>query len=77
MPITDPAERLIVQRRLTEAKEALHNLQMGKSARVLVDQNGERVEFTPTTVSRLAAYIESLEFQLGLRASKGPMRFVW
>lgn len=78
MVVTDPAERAILQVRLTEAREAYHKLQMGQSARVLVDQNGERVEFTPTTVSRLASYIASLEAALGIGcAVSGPMGFIW
>lgn len=77
MLITDPQERLVIEGRLKEAKQALHDLQMGRSARVLVDQNGERVEFNPTTVTRLVSYIQSLESQLGYGAGLGPMRFVW
>lgn len=77
MLIIDPQERLVIEGRLKEAKHALHELQMGRSARVLVDQNGERVEFTPTTVTRLVSYIKSLESQLGIGAGSGPMGFVW
>lgn len=47
--------------RLAQAQEALHNLVTGRMARVIVDQNGERVEFTMTTVSQLEAYIARLE----------------
>lgn len=77
--VTDPIERAKLQAKLDEARDALHKLQLGQSARVLVDQNGERVEFTPATVTRLTAYIAELEALLGLangRAS-APMRFIW
>lgn len=46
--------------RLAQAQEALHNLATGRMARVIVDQNGERVEFTMTTMSQLQAYVASL-----------------
>jgi hypothetical protein len=46
--------------RLAEAETALHNLVTGRLARVVVDENGERVEFTMTNVAQLRAYIESL-----------------
>lgn len=78
MAVTDPAQRLLLETRLAEAKTALHTLQMGQQARVLVDQNGERVEFTPNTVSRLTAYIAELESELGIKGrSLGPMGFIW
>jgi hypothetical protein len=47
--------------RLAQAEEALHNLITGRMARVVVDQNGERVEFTMTSVAQLRAYIETLK----------------
>lgn len=46
--------------RLSQAEEALHNLVTGQMARVVVDQNGDRVEFTMTNVADLRAYIASL-----------------
>lgn len=54
--------------RLAQAEEALHNLVTGRMARVIVDQNGERVEFTMTSVSQLQAYIDSL------RGASAPVR---
>lgn len=64
--------------RLSEAESAYHRLQTGASARVIVDQNGERVEFVATTSGRLAAYIQDLKRQLGILpyGSSGPMQ-VW
>jgi len=63
-----------LQARLTEAENALHEVMMGKSVRTIVDQSGERIEFSPTNTSRLSAYIEGLKRQLGLLSISGPMR---
>lgn len=50
----------------------------GKSVRVLVDQNGERVEFSPANSFRLAAYIEELKRVLGVTGQvSGPMRVIF
>jgi len=63
--------------RLAAARTALHSLFIGTSARVVVDQNGERVEYTATNVTRLQAYIKYLENLLaGGSQSAGPMK-VW
>lgn len=63
---------------LTEAEAAYHQLMLGMKASVIVDQNGERVEFQTTTSGKLAAYIQELKRQLGLLpcGSTGPMQ-VW
>lgn len=75
MSTTIPTETLLA--RLTEAESAYHRLQTGVAARVIVDQNGERVEFVSTTAGRLAAYIQDLKRQLGIlpAGSSGPMQF--
>lgn len=64
--------------RLRDAETAYHRLQTGAAARVIVDQNGERVEFVATTSGRLAAYVQDLKRQLGIIPSgtSGPMQ-VW
>lgn len=59
---------------LSEAETALHKLMIGQSARVFVDQNGERVEFTAANAQRLRAYIHELKSKLGLLSVTGPMR---
>ena len=73
-----PQEREILLTRLSQAELAYHQLMLGTKATVVVDQNGERVEFQTTTAGRLAAYIQELKRQLGLIAgcSTGPMQ-VW
>ncbi len=61
-----------VQERLDAAETAYHTLMLGQSARVVVDQNGERVEYTPANSTKLAAYINELKRQLGTLVV-GPM----
>ena len=57
---------------LEEAENALHALSIGSQARVVVDHNGERVEFTATSIAKLQAYITSLKRQLGLIGPAQP-----
>ncbi len=69
---TDPT---ILTARLAEAETQYHQLMLGQVARVFVDQNGERVEYTATNAGRLMSYIQDLKRQLG-ELSTGPMN-VW
>lgn len=46
--------------KLAEAEQAYHDLVTGNKARVIVDQNGERVEFVTTNKAQLYQYIVSL-----------------
>ena len=59
---------------LNEAERAYHRLMLGLSPRVVVDQNGERIEYTAANAPRLAQYIASLKQQLGIvpTGSRGP-----
>lgn len=52
---------LELKQQLAEAETAYHLLMTGKQARVVVDQNGERVEFTASNAARLQRYIEMLK----------------
>lgn len=61
-----------LQTRLDEAEQAYHALMTGSSVAELRDHNGELVRYTPANAVRLAAYIQSLKFQLGL-ASRSAM----
>lgn len=61
------------QEKLDDAKNQLHLLVTGQQARVYVDQNGERVEYTPGNVGRLRAYIAELEREINSSTS-GPMQ---
>jgi hypothetical protein len=49
---------------LRAAKQAYHDLMTGKSARVIVDSDGSRVEYTSANADRLRSYISELEAQL-------------
>jgi hypothetical protein len=69
-------ERAILQTRLTDAEQQLHLVVTGQAARVFVDQNGERIEYTAANRGSLQAYIMSLKSQLGKLNIAGPMR-VW
>lgn len=57
-----------LKQQLAEAENAYHSLQTGTMARVVVDQNGERVEFTAASRQDLAAYIRSLQSSIGTAA---------
>ena len=60
---------------LTEAESAYHKLMTGVSARVYVDQNGERVEYNLQSAAGLRGYIMHLRTLLGkpLHGIVGPM----
>lgn len=65
---------LTTQQKLDAAQQAYHDLMVGESAKVIVDMNGERVEFTPANAARLQAYIQSLTQELtGTPTYTGPM----
>lgn len=68
-------ERALLQTRLTAAEAAYHELLLGTSARVVVDQNGERVEYTATNRTALKAYIQELKDKLAcVNTRSGPMK---
>ena len=69
-------ERATLEARLSDAEAQLHLVLTGQSARVFVDQNGERIEYTAANANRLQTYIMSLKSQLGKLNIAGPMR-VW
>lgn len=72
------ADTETLRERLAEAEKAYHELRIHGGVRVLVDQNGERVEYTPTTASRLRAYIAELKLALGEDLdTKPPLRFFY
>lgn len=67
-------ERAIYEERLVDAENALHRLMTGQAARVVVDQNTERVEFAVANADRLRAYIWELKLKLGKVRATGPMQ---
>lgn len=64
---------LTLQQKLDQAEQAYHDLAIGRSAKVVVDQNGERVEFTAANAARLQAYIQSLKDQINGTVNKAPL----
>lgn len=70
---------LTAAQRLVEAEDALHQLVTGTSARVFVDQNGERVEYTAANRAALKTYIQELKSEIAGASlgSNGPLRAVF
>lgn len=68
---TEQCNALRVQ--LDDAKSAYHNLMTGQAARVVVDQNGERVEFAVAQSGKLNMYISSLQLQLQSECNCGTL----
>lgn len=66
---------------LTDARAAYHDLITGKAPRVVVDQNGEKVEFVAANSQKLYLYIQRLESQVGTATlspiTRGPAGFVF
>lgn len=72
---------LSVTERLTEARAAYHDLQIGKAVASARDSNGEEVRYTQANRSELAGYIAALEAELANPGATtgviGPMRLVF
>jgi hypothetical protein len=67
---------LTTQQKLDAAEAAYHDLITGRSARVVVDDDGVRVEYTATNAARLQAYIQSLRDALygtSTARTRGPL----
>lgn len=60
---------MTIQEQLADAELQYHLLLTGQKPRVYVDQNGERVEYTTTTATKLRAYIEDLKATINGTAS--------
>lgn len=52
------------QQKLDEAESAYHALVTGTQPKVVVDQNGERVEYTSANATRLYLYIQQLKREI-------------
>ena len=72
-------DKQIIRKRLTVAYEQLDKLLTGRATRVIVDQNGERIEYAVANAERLESYIASLEAKLNDHPSQhrviGPLYF--
>lgn len=73
MEVITSARRVQLTKWLLEAEEAYHLAVTGGGVRTVVDQNGERIEYSAANPGRLSAYIAWLKGQLGLSSSSGPM----
>lgn len=66
---------------LTDARVQYHDLITGKAPRVVVDQNGERVEFVAANSKQLYLYIQQLEALVGsgtvVPVTRGPTGFLF
>lgn len=60
---------LTAAQKLVQAEDAYHRLMIGGQPSVVVDRNGERVEFTRATAAQLLTYIELLRMQVAGTAS--------
>lgn len=58
---------------LVAARAALKKLLTGQMARVVVDQNGERVEFSAVNLQALKDWIAALDAVCGATASAEPL----
>lgn len=67
---------MTLTQQIAEAEAEYHKLQLGLKARVMVDQNGERVEFTSANRQDLRKYIDELKAQLGQPVSRRPATMV-
>jgi hypothetical protein len=70
-----PEQLVVLQARLDEARIAYHELLTGVKPRVVVDQNGERVEFSATNRQQLYLYIKELEAILCPAPSNSPNNY--
>lgn len=75
---------MTLQEQLADARKAYHELQTGRSARVVVDgADGARVEFTAANRQSLYNYILELEAKVGVATARpaqfnnGPAGFVF
>lgn len=59
-----PEQCTVLQDKLTDATSQYHSLVTGTAARVVVDQNGQRVEFTSANRTNLLSYISMLQGQI-------------
>ena len=64
---------------LAEAKLAYHQLRTGTAPRVVVDQNGARVEYAAANAQGLYSYIQELEARCGCAPARvaGPAQFIF
>lgn len=67
---------------LKDAETAYHELVLGRSARVIIDMNGERVEFVSANKGNLYSYILQLRADIAKCSGdpsvvRGPAGFIF
>lgn len=69
---------------LADAEAAYQRLMLGRQPRVIIDANGERVEFTAVSADKLRAYVLDLQRRVGAASgclggvmNTRPVRFVF
>ncbi|QQM31986.1 phage tail protein [Martelella lutilitoris] len=67
-------ERTELQAQLSEAKQALHKLEIGQSA-VTLSYDGESITYTAANRTSLQAYIRRLQAELGVPTQANPRIF--
>ncbi|MFS8180889.1 gpW family head-tail joining protein [Pseudovibrio denitrificans] len=65
------AEREKTQKRLDEAEDVLHRLNLGESEIRMRDRSGREIEFKPANKKNLQNYINELRVELGMRPRSG------
>ena len=71
---------LTAAQKLVQAEDAYHRLMIGGQPLVVVDQNGERVEYTRANAAQLRAYILELQRLIasnGTTTASGPMGVIF
>lgn len=75
------ADLATLQQWLSEAQIAYHTAMLSGTVTVVVDQNGERIEYGRSNPANLLKYIASLQAQinslLGVAVVGGPLRPVF
>lgn len=61
------------QQMLDSANYQYHLLLTGQAVRVFVDQNGERVEYTPASATKLRQYIDMLTARVNGSPMSSPL----
>lgn len=71
----------VLQQRLADAENALHTVTLGGQATAIMDQNGERIEYSRTSPGALTKYIAMLNWQISQLTGSGvtgaPLRPVF
>lgn len=62
---------------LNKARAAYQIAIMGGQVTKVRDQNGEQIEYSASSLSKLAAWIAYLEMKTGVACVRGPLGFIY